>query len=514
LQRFDDRTATDFDFGWARDINEDFSLGARFFFEQDALDQVAEGSLEEISRVRLGPDLPSSALYVVGRDVSTYSGPGEDAFKQQNIGGSISADWHQWSDQSLNARADVFYTTLDNPGSFIFSLDPDDDNVLGAQVNLVRLDDFTTIFGDQALNNQATGADYPFGDLINDRENRTTTTSSFGGIPVGLATASVDDDRDGVGLGGKVEYDREWAGGDTRAWVAALRKPYDIDARIRQSQLIQNTFWWNGDGLTPAVPGDFEATYTTLEDNRTVTRSGDLTWTTFEGGARWTKDLSSTVSFGGGLIGTKTKASEEYSQRTVSEQITDRFVDGNGDLGNDALATSGFPTTSSGGSFTERQTRTASTTVLDVNDEHELTTVRLPVGLQFHFAREWTWNMGSLHEVNWLERETGLSTPADQAGQTTVTVTDFGTSETVTPDTTPIPSSNRTVSDETKTHTTTFFYGLEWDATENLSFYINGMFDALGDGTPHPAGLGTNFGRQINDVEFWRSLAISAKIIL
>jgi hypothetical protein len=71
-----------------------------------------------------------------------------------------------------------------------------------------------------------------------------------------------------------------------------------------------------------------------------------------------------------------------------------------------------------------------------------------------------------------------------------------------------------TIVDKAKIHTTTFYYGVEWDATENLSFYVNGMFESLGDGTQHPGGFGTNFGRQIGDVDFWRSLAISAKIIL
>ncbi len=514
LKRFDDRTATDFDFGFARDINADLAVGARLFFEKDALDRIAEGRAEFIERFQVGGT--GTPLLQTERDVETYTGPGEDAYKQRDMGVSLNADLHQWADQSLNVRVDVFSTNLTNPGiSSGFNLATRGGVFFpGAQVDMLRLDEYTTYFGDDALDAASPNGPNQFGNLLADHEARFSTITSFDlrGFP--SAVASVDDERTGLGLGAKLEYDRECAGGDSRTWVALARKPYDIEATIVQRGLQQNTFWWNGDGFGQS--GDFEATYTSFDQTATVTRTGDMNWTTIEGGGRWTKDLSNTVSFGGGLIATRTKATEEYAQENELVTITDRFDDGSGALGNDALITSGFNPSQAGGEFLERQTVTTENLTVDVDDEQKWTTIRIPVGLQFHFAQKWTWNMGSLHEFNWWNRETSLAVPVEDQGGSLTQQTYFNGTTTPDPDFYGGGSGfgQETIVDKTKFQTTTFYYGLEWDAAESLSFYINGMFESLGDGTQHPGGFGTNFGRQIGDVEFWRSLAVSAKIIL
>ncbi len=508
LKRFDDRTATDFDFGIARDVSADLAVGGRIFYEKDGLDVIREGTNEIVNRSLVGQPV-GSPLLVTDRNVESTFGPGEDAFKQAEVGLSLDADFHQWANQSLNARFDIFGTDLTNPG---FSNPGTIDFPLTGfanQVDFVRVDAFTTVFGDPALGGGSGG----YGDLDNDHENRVTTTSTVGPGPIG--TTAIDDERTGIGIGAKLDYDREAAGGESRTWLAMEYKPFDIDATIQQRTLSQNTFFWNGAGFGTPIPGDFEATYTTLEQTNTVSRSGEQTWSTWEIGTRWTKDLSNSVSFGGSLIATRIDQEEDFDQRTETTIVTDRFDDGNAALGNDALAGSGFDPTPAGTSFTERQTVTTSTQLLTVDDEQKITTIRIPVGLQFHFAKKWTWNMGSHHEVNWLERETTVSNPAGTVEQPVTTVTTFnGTVADVVTLGPSDPIESETIVDKAKIHTTTFFYGLEWDATENLSFFINGMFEALGDGNPNPSGLGTNNGRQVGDVDFWRSLAISVKVLL
>lgn len=511
LRRFDDRTAMDFDLGMARDVNADLSVGGRLFYEKDSLDRIADGTAEFIDRVRLTPSSGTPALFTTSREVDTYTGPGEDAFKQSQMGVSLNADMHQWANQSLNIRLDVFGTNLTNPGlsSGFTDLGGGLFFFPGAEVNQLRVDDFSTVFGDDTL-----GAGYAFGNLLADHENRGSFITSYDLRGFSSATTSVDDERSGLGLGAKLEFDRDCAGGDSRTWVAVQRKPYDIDATFVQRGLSESTFWWNGDGFGQA--GDFEATYTSFDETVTSQASGDMNWMTIEGGARWTKDLSNDVSFGGGLIATRSKATEEYTLTSTLNRVTDRFDDGSGAAGNDALLASGFSTGSAGGSFLERQTVETGTFATGVDDEQKWTTLRVPVGLQFHFAKKWAWNMGSLHEMNWFNRETNLDVPSDQSGATVTQQTFFnGTTANPAPvfdD--PSTFGEETITDKAKFHTTTYYYGLEWDAAENLSFYINGMFESLGDGTQHPGGFGTNFGRQIGDVDFWRSLAISAKIIL
>lgn len=515
LKRFNDESATDFDFGWAREMNADLSVGARVFFERNSADVISEGTVEFIDRDRLGA-VGEEQLLQTARELTTYTGPGEDAFKQRDMGVSLNADLHQWQDQSLNIRLDVSGTSLTNPSlgfsPFVSSADRGGVFFPSGNVNKVTVDDYTTVFGSDAL-----GSGYSFGNLDNDHENRVTNTFAYFRGGSSLATESVDDERSGLGIGAKLEYDRACAGGDSRTWVAVARRPYDIDATIVQRQVQQNTFWWNGSGFTTPVPGDFQAVYTTLDESYTTRREGDMNWTTMEGGARWTKDLSNTVSFGGGLIATRTKNAQEFKQTSTLRRVQDSFDDGNGTLGNDALEASAFSTAQAGGSFNERQTLGTGLFIANVDDEQKVTTVRIPVGLQFHFAQKWTWNMGSLHSINWINEELNFDVPEDGDAQVLTAQTFYdGTTANPTPQTSQedFDVTDETIVDKTKSNTTAFFYGLEWDATENLSFNINGMFESLGDGTQHPGGFGTNFGRQIGDVDFWRSLAVSVKVLL
>jgi hypothetical protein len=125
--------------------------------------------------------------------------------------------------------------------------------------------------------------------------------------------------------------------------------------------------------------------------------------------------------------------------------------------------------------------------------------------------------MGSIHEISNFEGTDTYTWPDDRTAYYTQTTTlqSDPTNPTVNYYTSSLSSGTETITDKWSGHTTTLFYGLEWHATENLWFYINGMFEPLRDGTePEDIPWSTNYGRTISDVDFFRNLSISAKILL
>lgn len=502
---YEQRQARRIDFGTAKDVSQDLSAGARVFYEKDQMDLFTEGRYEWTDARR---DSASAPLAVRSRQVTDYYGPGEEAYKHSRVGLSFNADYHPWANQSVNLRLDVAKQDVTNPGSNLASAFGAPEIPLRYRVDMGMQRNYTVYTAAGGFNPN------PRGDLTQSREwrNESSFTHTIPGTgttsdPL-VAVESVDDEGGGIALAFMGEYRRECYGGQSEAWLAYLRAPYDLDATIVMRDLAFSTTWWN------AGTGDFES-MSTDDYTETISLDGDRTWSTVELGARWTKPLSSKVEFGGSLIGTMTKWTQDYRQTTESVQVYS-FVDGDGVLGNDAMEGQGW---GAPGSFQETETRYQQTEVVDVVDETKSTVIRIPFGIRFRFAQKWTWNMGSIHEIAHTEEEYESTVPDALSAQWSRTVTDYEASgaHVVTTDYDPftqLTSGTRKITDKWQSSNTTFFYGLEWHATENLWFYINGMFEGLADGTTHPDTGMFNNQRQISDVEFYRSLSISAKILL
>ncbi|NNE42741.1 MAG: hypothetical protein HKN12_00905, partial [Gemmatimonadetes bacterium] len=114
LKRYDDRSATRFDFGAARELpNTDWSIGGRVFWRNDKIERNAEGTNEITS---FAYNTTDSAIVETGSTVRTYDGTMKDAFKMREAGVSLNADWHPggWSP---NSRVDIFGINYTNPTS-------------------------------------------------------------------------------------------------------------------------------------------------------------------------------------------------------------------------------------------------------------------------------------------------------------------------------------------------------------------------------------------------------------
>ncbi len=506
LKDYEQRQARRIDFGTAKDVSQDLSAGARVFYQKDQMDLFTEGRYEYRIAQR---DSAAGTLDIRSRNVTDYYGPGEEAYKDSRIGVSLNADYHPWANQSVNVRLDIAKQDVTNPGANkvnwgAFPSAPE--MPIRYRVDMAVQRDYTVVTQAGGFNPNV------YGDLTQSREARTeySFTHTIPGTGTtsdpAVAVESVDDEGSGIALALMGEYRRECYGGQSEAWLAYLRAPYDLDATIVMRDYFFSTDWWN------AGSGDFEA-ITTNDYTETVTLDGDRTYSVLEAGARWTKPLSSKVEFGGSLIATMTKWTQDYRMTTESVQVTS-FVDGDGVLGNDAMEGQGWP----GGPFFEAESRYQQTEIEDIVDETKSTVIRIPFGIRFRFAQKWTWNMGSIHEIAHTQQEIESTVPDGLSAQGSTTVTDYEASGahnvTTTYDSTFLESGTETVTDKWQSSNTTFFYGLEWHATENLWFYINGMFEGLADGTTHPDTGNLNNQRQISDVEFYRSLSISAKILL
>jgi hypothetical protein len=504
LKDYEQRQARRIDLGTAKDVSQDLSAGARVFYEKDQMDLFTEGSVTYTDARR---DSAAAPLLVRSRQVTDYYGPGEEAYKNSRIGVSLDADYHPWANQSVNVRLDIAKQDVTNPGANKATVFGAPELPIRYRVDMGMLRNYTVYTGGGAGFNPN-----PYGDLTQSREWRsessfTHTIPGTGTVAGPYSVESVDDEGGGIALGFMGEYRRECYGGQSEAWLAYIHAPYDLDATIVMRNTALSTAWWNSGS------GDFEALQTT-DQSETISLDGDRTYSVFEAGARWTKPLSSKVEFGGSLIATLTKWTEDYRQTTDFLYVS-RFDDGDATLGNDAMEGQGW---APAGTFQEEELRQESTDIEDIVDETKSTVIRIPFGIRFRFAQKWTWNMGSIHEIAHTQQEVETTVPDQLSSQGVQTYTDYDPAGAHNVTTSYEPSNfesgTETVTEKYQSSTTTFFYGLEWHATENLWFYINGMFEGLADGTTHPDTGSINSQRQISDVEFYRSLSISAKILL
>ena len=503
LERFDERSAMNLDVGAATDISEELSIGGRFFWESDQLDSFAEGTVEVADRSSDG----AGGFIVDNRTVNTWIGNGEEAYKNREIGVSFDADYHPWENQDVNIRVDVFGSKLVNPSSGLFLPSRSGiefDEVIGTRVNLQE-----TTFYTRA----AAGSANPGGTLLDaDHENSFGQTSGYSPYPgiftrgSSLAVASVDDERSGIGFAAKGQWDREWAGGENRAWVGFSHRGADIEATVVDRQHEFNTFWWNGGG------GDREATNTVVDQTITASRDGDMSINVFEVGTRWSRPMNQHVSVGLGAIVSRQNWTDEYRQVDEVLVVTDRFDDG--DAGNNTLYTA----SGANPAFNEEQTVITATETIDVNDETRTTTLRLPVGAQFHFKERWTINVGAQHTIVNAERETSLDAPLAGNGPAVTTYTDIGGAGTP-----PVPNpeydddgieADAQVTDKVGYNTTTYWYGLSVMITDAAQLDINGFFDThSSDDSENSGSPDFSDSGQIFDVDFFRNLAVSLKYI-
>jgi hypothetical protein len=504
LERFDDRSAMNLDVGAARDVSEELSIGGRFFWESDQLDSFAEGTVE--TQFRTADTL--GVFTTTGRTVSSWVGNGEEAYKNRELGVSLDADYHPWENQDVNIRVDVFGTTLVNPSSSLFLPSrgdgPSELESIGTRIDLRENTTFTRI----AAGVVGTPGTSP---LSADRENSVFSTSTYNPYPGffgrggAVAISSVDDDRSGIGFAAKGQWDREWAGGENRAWLGFSHRGADVDATIIAEQRTGNTFFWN-DGTA-----DHEATNTILDETVTSTRSGDTSINAFEVGTRWSRPMNQHVSVGLGAIVTRQTSSDEYRQITEDRSVIAKFDDGA--AGNNAL----FALTSDP-AHNEEETVIVDTSTADINDELRATTLRLPVGAQFHFKERWTVNIGAQHTIVNGERETQATAPLGGNGPVVTTYTDIGGAGTP-----PVPNpsyagngfdGDAQITDKAGFNTTTYWYGLSVMITDAAQLDINGFFDThSSDNTEESSGPDFNDSGQIFDVDFFRNLAVSLKYI-
>jgi hypothetical protein len=496
LLNFDERSAWNWDIGGARGISEDLDVGGRLFFKRDRLDRNRGGTTTIQTRALDGG---SGQLEVTNTTTTEFFGTGDNAFKFSEIGVSMNADYHAWSDQAFNVRLDIYGVDMTNPSpglavasSFAGSGSVDErEDPVGVDVNAAQRTERTPVEGAQAGG---------LGTLLSARENvstRLTRNSSFGAAlgagTLPLATTSIDDSRDGVGVNFLMEYDRGWAGGDTRTWAGIARRPFDLNATEVRRASETDEFWWN-DGTADRL-----ATANVQNDTATIRREGDMTHTTLEGGTRYWRELSRRVNVGLGAILTRSKWTEKYSQTETSVQATG-FEDGDGDSNVNVLLTqSGNPL------FNEFTQTITSTSVTDFDDQLENTTVRFPVGSQFRFGN-WTWNMGLTHAVINAKRETVKTVPAGGDGRTVTIRKDRGAGTEVTTYGTSGTTGTGTVIDRNTWNQTTYWYGLEWLFADAARININGLFDTHSDGSSSE--------REIIDVDFFKNLAMSITFLL
>lgn len=504
LMRYDDRSATRFDLGAARELDDtDWSVGGRIFWRSDHIERVAEGTSRTVFRQKVAGD--STTLVETGSNQTTWSGSMEDAFLMRETGVSLNGDWHPggWG---LNARVDVFGLSVTNPSSGLFG--PSRGGSSSSLPWFMSGDSPAIV--EQRFNNVVT-TDAGFnpngvlGSLDADRTNTSWQTSpyflgDYFEFDRGLAMAveSVDDERTGIGFAAKLELDQARWGGDARTWVGLNRRPMDIDATIVLAERQGTSFWWN-DG----VNGDRQATLTNLDDNLTVSWDGDASNTVLEVGNRWTRELSSRVEMGLGVVLTRSTFDQEYRETDTETSIVNRFDDGFGTLGGNELDTfqGGL------GIYNEEQTMETSTFVIDVSDETKATDIRLPVGAQFGITRKIKWQMGVQHQITYWSRETSGAVPADMDGVTVTTFNDYAdpTNDFTTYSTGEQESGSLTITDKDEFNTTTYWYGLEWLVGDTAQFNINGFFDTSNtNNTPTSAG-----GSNLFDVDFFRNLAVS-----
>jgi hypothetical protein len=505
LMRYDDNSRSDIDFGVAREVSSDLSIGGRFFWEKDVQDRFAEGRVETINESRQFSDgAVGSPLRITDRQVTTYMGPGEEAFKHQNIGVSFNADYHAWSDQSVNVRFDVFGTNMTNP-SMNLDLPSRGYDPLGVDVNFSEFTDYTVVTagdgtGDGQFNSNADLGAGGLGYLDQNRENRDIQVRSFDLTPPGFPFPyySVDDERTGIAIGALVSYDRVCAGGDLRTWGGYRRTPYDIDATVVRKFYDRETFWWN------AGSGDQEAILTNTEATLTETRDGDMTLSAWELGTRWTRDVNQNVAVGWGLIVSRNTWNEDYSN-SMERVEWSGFSDGvaGDNVAYDADIAAGGTGTVGGLSLNERSTVTTTIDKHNIEDEYRTTTARLPVGLRLKWGEggRYRWNMGLTHNINNSTRETTLTVPADGAGRPVTVVNDVVgaiVDEITYGD--PAVTENSEIIDKMRWNTTTYFYGFEVMITDAVQANVNGIFDTYAD---------DDDDHEIFDVDFWRELAIS-----
>lgn len=510
LERYDERTAMNFDLGAARDMSEDMTFGGRFFWENDQLDSFAGGTVEVANRTADS----TGTLITNSRSLTEYFGTGEEAYRSREIGVSLDVDYHPWENQDINIRLDVFGSKLVNPSE---SLSPPSRGGPsygwwqdgGLRVNLIEQTNFTRI---------ASGTGTAGGSaLASDRENTTYSTNGYTPYPNSPSLSgrgfaggieSIDDDRTGIGFAGKAQWDREWAGGENRAWVGFGRRSLDVDATIVEVSRNGSTFWWNSGA------GDREATVTNFEETFTATRDGDMKLTTLEIGTRWNRELNEHVSMGLGGILTRQTWVEEYTQNENYVEIFNGFDDG--DAGNNTL----YAAAGNNPLYNEEFTRYEENFAIDIEDEMRYTTVRLPVGAQFSFGERWTVNVGAQHTISNYERETtGQADLADNGPgvETYVDVGGAGTPPSPNPEyDTSGNEGDVKLNDKDRNNWTTYWYGLSVMLTDAAQLDINGFFDSHSfDRSTTDGYTGPDFSDsgQLFDVDFFRNLAISLKYI-
>jgi hypothetical protein len=488
LTRYDDRNAMNFDFGAARDVSEELTLGGRFFWESDQLDIFSEGRVESVSRSADS----SGVLQVDNRLVITWIGNGEEAFKNREIGVSLDAGYHPWENQDVNVRVDVFGTKIVNPGGefSVWSLPSRGGpyyNEVGALVDLRTDTDYSTVLAGSA----------PFGlqPLTANHENSNWFTQSYQFGSIGPAVESVDDERTGLGFAAKGQWDREWAGGENRAWVGFSHRGLDVDGTVVEVDRAGQMFWWNNGG------SDTQATNTVRDDTRTTTKNGDMSLNTYEIGTRWNRPMNEHVSMGLGAILTRGTWHDEYRGTYTVNEVSG-FNDG--DAGNNTLYTA-----SGNIAHYEEQLVYHVVETADVDDETRTTTVRLPVGGQFHFGGRYTVNVGAQHTIESFERETKIAWPLSGNLPAVQTYTDVTTpaNNTVTY-IDPGFEEDHTVTDKGRSNRTTYWYGLSIMLTDAAQLDINGIFETYSLG-----GRGYYDNPSILDTDFYRNLAVSLKYI-
>lgn len=508
LERYDERNAMNFDLGAARDLSEDLTFGGRFFWENDQLDSFAGGFVDVASRTA-----DSTGTLITNSHTRTqYWGTGEEAYRSRDIGVSLDADYHPWEDQDVNFRLDVFGSKLVNPNESLstpsrgFSYGWWQDG--GVRVDLLEQTTFTRVASGTGT---AGGAD-----LTADRENRNFNTSNYNvypGYPTGSrgfggGVESVDDDRTGIGFATKLQWDREWAGGENRLWGGFGHRKLDVDATVVEVARSGSTFWWNSGA------GDREATVTNLDETFTTTRSGDMKIKLFEVGDRWDRSLNEHVGMGLGAILTRQTWTEDYEQVWHDVEIFNGFDDG--DAGNNTL----YAAAGNNPLYNEEYSRFEQTETLNINDEMRYTSVRLPVGAQFKFKDRWTVNVGAQHTIANYERETKGTEPLAGNMPGTETYVDVGGAGTA-PSPNPVYDTSgfdadRTLNDKSADNWTTYWYGLSVMITDAAQLDINGFFDSHSfDRNTSDGYLGPQFSDtgQLFDVDFFRNLAISLKYI-
>ena len=507
LKRYDHRSATNFDLGGSRPLSDEMTLGARIFYKNDNLNRHHEGTTTVITNAKATVGV-GEPLVETGRVTTTYSGLGDNAAQSRDVGVSGNLDWHPddrtWA---LNGRLDVFSTRVNNPPSGLSTPARDDhdwDWVVGEDVSFQQITVGEVLTQAGGFNPGATNGNYSgTGDLAaNTTENSWITSSKAGGA--GFHTSSVNDERTGIGINLMGEFDFPWASGDTRVWAGFGRRPYSVDATIVEQDIQAYEMAWN-DGTN----GDQRGVYYADNDTRTTTRNGDSNQTILEGGGRWLRNVSRTVSVGVGAIVTRTKWNEDYTQTQTTMNVTS-FDDGFGTRFGDELLGGPLTPTSNGAPLpgsgvAEFETISTTTEVQNIKDETTVNTFRFPVGTQWNITRKITANLGVSHAVSRATREIERNVAPDGKGQTVTITTDSAGAGT------PVYSTGGEdvvadkVTDRDEWRNTTFWYGLEFLIGSAAQVNINGFFEE-DDGSFSP---GFSDERSLLDLSFFRNLALS-----